>query len=233
LNPLCIAIDGPAGSGKSTLARKLAERLNLRYLDSGASYRAFAAFVLAEGLDPQDESAVLAALSRFHLEVTAEQRVHVNGQDVTDQIRDPRVAEAASEVSAHAFVRARLVEWQRRITARGGIVVEGRDIGTVVLPEAAVKFYITASAQTRAWRRLAQWGEEATPEAVARVREQLEKRDQRDFSREHSPLRPAEDAVLIDTTGQTPEASLARMLEHIERLTGTAARTAPVNQVRS
>jgi cytidylate kinase len=183
---MVIAIDGPAGAGKSTVARAAAERLGFTYLDSGAMYRA----VAARGGDP------VAVARDARLELG--ERVTLDGDDVTELIREPWVSEAASRVSADPAVREALVEQQRRILADGDWVAEGRDIGTVVAPDAAVKVYLTADPAERARRRAAELG---TDENV--VLRELVLRDERDRSREHSPLVAAPDAVPVDTTGLT------------------------------
>ena len=183
---MVIAIDGPAGAGKSTVARAAAERLGFTYLDSGAMYRA----VAARGGDP------VAVARDARLELG--ERVTLDGEDVTELIREPWVSEAASRVSSDPAVREALVDQQRRILAEGDWVAEGRDIGTVVAPDAEVKVYLTADPAERARRRAAELG---TDENV--VLREIVMRDERDRSREHSPLVAAPDAVPVDTTGLT------------------------------
>ena len=188
---MVIAIDGPAGAGKSSVARAAAERLGFTYLDSGAMYRAVAA-ASADGADPAE----VARTARLELG----ERVRLDGEDVTERIREPWVSEAASRVSADPAVREALVAQQRRILASGDWVAEGRDIGTVVAPDADVKVFLTASPEERARRRAAELG----TDAGVVLREQT-MRDERDRSREHSPLAPAVDAVPVDTTGLSLE----------------------------
>jgi CMP/dCMP kinase len=183
---MVIAIDGPAGAGKSTVARAAAERLGFTYLDTGAMYRA----VALRGGDP----AAVAREARLELG----ERITLDGEDVTERIREPWVSEAASRVSSDPAVREALVEQQRRILADGDWVAEGRDVGTVVAPEAAVKVYLTADPAERARRRAAQLGSD--PEVV--LREQA-MRDERDRNRDVGPLAPAPDAVPVDTTALT------------------------------
>jgi CMP/dCMP kinase len=183
---MVIAIDGPAGAGKSTVARAAAERLGFTYLDTGAMYRA----VALRGGDP----AAVAREARLELG----ERITLDGEDVTERIREPWVSEAASRVSSDPAVREALVEQQRRILADGDWVAEGRDIGTVVAPEAAVKVYLTADPAERARRRAAQLGSD--PDVV--LREQA-MRDERDRNRDIGPLAPAPDAVPVDTTALT------------------------------
>jgi len=185
---MVIAIDGPAGAGKSTVARAAAERLGFTYLDSGAMYRAIACRAESEGAEAAD----VARSARLELG----ERVWLDGEDVTDRIREPWVSEAASRVASDPAVREALAAQQRRILAKGDWVAEGRDIGTVVAPGAEVKVFLTASPEERARRRAEQLGTD--PDVV--LREQA-MRDERDRRREHSPLAPAVDAVPVDTTG--------------------------------
>jgi cytidylate kinase len=185
---MVIAIDGPAGAGKSSVARAAAQRLGFTYLDSGAMYRAVACRAEADGADPAE----VARTARLELG----ERVQLDGEDVTERIREPWVSEAASRVSADPAVREAMVAEQRRILEHGDWVAEGRDIGTVVAPDADVKVFLTAAPEERARRRAAELGSD--PGVV--LREQT-MRDERDRSREHSPLAPAADAVPVDTTG--------------------------------
>jgi CMP/dCMP kinase len=198
---MVIAIDGPAGAGKSSVARAAAERLGFTYLDSGAMYRAVACRAETDGA----EAAEVARSARVELG----ERVWLDGEDVTERIREPWVSEAASRVAADPAVREALADQQRRILADGDWVAEGRDIGTVVAPEAEVKVFLTASPEERARRRAAELGTD--PEVV--LREQA-MRDERDRSREHSPLAAAPDAVPVDTTGL----SLDEVVEQIVML---------------
>jgi CMP/dCMP kinase len=187
---MVIAIDGPAGAGKSSVARAAAERLGFTYLDTGAMYRAVALRTVDGGGDPAE----IARAARIELG----ERVTLDDEDVTERIREPRVSEAASRVSADPAVREALVEQQRRILSDGDWVAEGRDIGTVVAPDAEVKVFLTADPAERARRRAAELGTD--PDVV--LREQT-MRDERDRSREVGPLAPAPDAVPVDTTGLT------------------------------
>jgi CMP/dCMP kinase len=203
---MVIAIDGPAGAGKSSVARGVAAELGFTYLDSGAMYRCVALAGIACGadLDDPEEMGELAAGLRIAME---DRRVELDGREVSEEIREPAVSEASSRVSVHAGVREAMVASQRRMIAAGGYVAEGRDIGTVVSPDAPLKVFLTASAAERARRRAAQTGEDE----VAVLEAQLE-RDRRDRNREHSALRPAEDAVEIDTTGLAQEDVVARVV---------------------
>ncbi len=189
---MVIAIDGPAGAGKSSVARAAAERLGFTYLDTGAMYRAVAFRSKTDGTHPAE----VARSARLDLG----ERVLLDGEDVTERIREPWVSEASSRVSSDPGVREALVAQQRRLLGQGDWVAEGRDIGTIVMPDAEVKVFLTASPEERARRRAAQLGSDA-----AVVLKEQTMRDERDRSREHSPLAPAADAVPVDTTGLSLE----------------------------
>lgn len=192
---MVIAIDGPAGAGKSTVARALAERLGFTYLDSGAMYRCVALAGLERGIDLDDASAMGDLAASLAIGLDGEW-VELDGRDVSTGIRTPEVTAASSRVSVHPAVREAMVARQRELIAAGRYVAEGRDIGTVVSPDAPLKVFLTASAQERARRRAAQSGED--PAAVLAAQRE---RDARDEGREHSALRAADDAVELDTTG--------------------------------
>lgn len=203
-----IAIDGPAGSGKSTVARAVAARLGLEYLDTGAMYRSVAFAALRRGVDPDDAEAVARLVQRVEISVV-DRTVTVDGVDASIEIRGPEVTRAVSAVAANPAVRSELVRRQREWTeARGGGVLEGRDIATVVFPDAAVKVYLTADDAERAQRR-AREVRELDYEVVAA---DLARRDRLDASRPADPLRTAEDAVVIDTTGRPVEAIVDEVL---------------------
>lgn len=203
---MVIAIDGPAGAGKSSVARAVAAALGFTYLDSGAMYRCVALAAIERG-DDLDNGGAMGALARSSRIEPAGERVDLDGRDVSDAIREPRVTEAASRVSVHPAVREAMVEGQRRLIAAGRYVAEGRDIGTVVSPDAPLKVFLTASAEERARRRAAQSGEDEAA-VLAAQRE----RDGRDESREHSALRAADDAVEVDTTGISLDEVVARIV---------------------
>ncbi|HZA90318.1 MAG TPA: (d)CMP kinase [Solirubrobacterales bacterium] len=192
-----IAIDGPAGAGKSTVARGVADALGFTYLDSGAMYRCVALAALRRAADLDDEPA-LGEIARGLVIGLEPGRVELDGEDVTEAIRAPDVGAAASRTSVHSQVREAMVDRQRALIAQGGYVAEGRDIGTVVSPDAPLKVFLTATDDERARRRAAETGE-SLPEVVEAQRE----RDARDREREHGALRPADDAVELDTTGLT------------------------------
>jgi cytidylate kinase len=211
---IIVAIDGPAGAGKSTIARHLARHFGLLNLETGAMYRAFALKVLRTGLplDGWSEADLqrLAQKTIIHLAPTSgENRVFLDGEDVTGELRDAAVTDAASRVSVFPAIRAWLVGLQQQMGASGGVVMEGRDIGTVVFPHAEVKIFLDAAPEVRGMRRFEQMGAHAQqrqPEEVAeKVIQELRERDKRDRNRADSPLKPAEDAVVLDSTDMTLE----------------------------
>ena len=201
---ISVAIDGPSGAGKSTLARAVARRLGYLYIDTGAMYRTIGLFIWRAGINPQDGAAVAAELPNIRVELRhgddGLQRMYLNGEDVTDQIRLPEVSRYASDVSAHPAVRDYLLEMQRQLAREHSVIMDGRDIGTVVLPEAAVKVFLTASAEARAQRRVRELEQRGTPQPYAQVLEEIRQRDYNDTHRAAAPLRQAEDAVVLDTT---------------------------------
>lgn len=215
-HPISIAIDGPSGAGKSTLARRLATTLRFLYVDTGAIYRTIAYYAYANHLDPADEAAVLAALPNICIELRHDaeglQRMILNGEDVTDAIRLPQISQYASVVSAYPGVRAFLLEMQRDFARKGSVIMDGRDIGTVVLPHADVKIFLTASPEARARRRCLELEQRGTPEPFDQVLSEIQQRDWDDSHRETAPLRQAEDAVVVDTTELNFEESLAALL---------------------
>lgn len=205
---LNVAIDGPAGVGKSTVAKEVAVRHKMLYLDTGALYRAVGLYALESGADTRDEAAVEALLPRIDIAlrfVEGEQRVLLCGRDVSGEIRTQSVAMAASDVSAMPAVRDFLLELQRGIAAKNDCVMEGRDIGTVILPDADLKIFLTASAEERARRRVAQLAEKGVEADYDTVVEEIKRRDENDSTREISPLKPAPDACVVDSTDMTFE----------------------------
>ena len=222
---MIIAIDGPAGSGKSTVARGLARRLGFTYLDSGAMYRAVTLAALEADADLGDGELLgrLAANAQIRLHERDHDNVQVllDGRDVSEEIRTPAVTGSSSRVAAHREVREALLVRQRALIADGDWVVEGRDIGTVVAPDAAIKAFLTADPSERARRRAAELrrrGIEAEAEDVHRA---IEQRDRLDSTRSAAPLRPAEDAVSIDTTGLEPQQVIEQVLALVERSRST------------
>ena len=220
---ISIAIDGPSGAGKSTLARAIAAELGCLYVDTGAIYRTIGYYVLTHGIDPKDGAAVTKSLPDIQVELTygedGLQHMLLNGQDVTKEIRLPEVSLCASAVSAHPEVRAFLLDMQRQLARTHSVIMDGRDIGTVVLPEADVKVYLTASAQARARRRCAELEQRGTPEPFEKVLREIEERDWNDTHRDVAPLRQAEDAVLLDTTELSFQESKTALLHIIRKRT--------------
>lgn len=204
METISIAIDGPSGAGKSTLARAVAARLGYLYVDTGAIYRTLSYYVHTHGIDPGDEAAVLAALPDARVELAygdgGQQHMLLNGTDVSREIRLPEISLCASAVSARPGVRAYLLEMQRELARTHSVVMDGRDIGTVVLPDADVKVFLTASPEARARRRMLELEQRGTPEPFEKVLMEIEERDWNDTHRAAAPLRQAEDAVLLDTT---------------------------------
>lgn len=211
-----IAIDGPAGAGKSTIAKKVAKELGFIYVDTGAMYRAMALFFIRQNVKPEEKEKVETLCRQAKITICykdGQQLVLLNGEDVTGLIRQEEVGNMASATSAIPQVRAQLLSLQQDLANSENVVMDGRDIGTVVLPDAQVKIYLTASAKVRAARRcleLSQRGEEAD-EAV--IEEQIIERDQRDMNREISPLRQAQDAVLVDSSEMNIEEVVEKILE--------------------
>ena len=212
MRPLIIAIDGPSGAGKGTVARKLASRLSYRHLDTGAMYRAVAWKALKEGLPLDDEEAVAGVAERAAIDVDPES-VRIDADDVTSAIRTPEIDRASAIVARLPRVRAALVARQRQAGRQGGIVMEGRDVGTVVFPDADVKIYLDASPAERARRRAADPAHDVSRHtAVADVAQELEARDLSDRTRTTSPLIVAKDAVQVDTTGVSIEQVVERVM---------------------
>lgn len=211
---IAVAIDGPAGAGKSTIARILAKELGYLYVDTGALYRAVGYFMRGRGADPGDPAQVEPLLPGLSVElrhVEGEQRVLVNGEDVTGSIRTPEISMAASQVSALPAVRRFLFDLQQTIARENCVIMDGRDIGTVVLPWAQVKIFLTASAEERARRRYVELQEKGDPSTYEEVLADMKQRDHNDETRAAAPLRAAEDAVKVDTSGETLEQSVARL----------------------
>ena len=198
-----IAIDGPAGAGKSTIAKRLAKKLGFIYVDTGAMYRAMAYYFLQHNIDAKDEKAIAAACPDVDVTITyenGEQQVLLNGENVNGVIRNEEVGNMASSTSVYPVVRKKLVELQRQLAKSADVIMDGRDIGTCVLPDAQVKIYLTASSATRAKRRYDELTEKGVSCDLAEIEKDIIDRDYRDMHRETSPLRQAEDAVLVDSS---------------------------------
>ena len=218
--PLNIAMDGPVGAGKSSIAAEVAKRLGILHLDTGAMYRAIGLTALRRGVDVSDEAAAVTLSKELEISVAHEadgQHTFVNGEDVTGLIRTPEVSMATSTVSKHLGVRQGMVALQQKLAAQTPMLVDGRDICIRVLPNATVKIYLTASAEERARRRWLEMQQKGAPDTYEQVLEDLKKRDAQDMNREVDPLRPAEDAVIVDSTElnfeQVVEAILAIVKE--------------------
>lgn len=214
-----IAVDGPSGAGKSTMAKKLARALGFLYVDTGAIYRTLGLFALRQGISPEDEAAVAELLPMVSIRLDYGedwvQKMYLNGEDVTDAIRTPEVSTAASQISAIPGVRDFLMDMQRDLAKQGNVIMDGRDIGTVVLPDADVKIFLTASAEDRARRRFEELAARGSRTDYETVLADIRERDHRDSTRSAAPLRQAEDALLVDTTGNSMEESFEVLLQTV------------------
>lgn len=221
--PINVAIDGPAGAGKSTIAKAASKALGFIYVDTGALYRSVAYYAVSRGADPSKAEEVTRLLPEISPElkfIDGVQHVFVNGEDVSDKIRTPRISMGASAVSAIPEVRNFLFDLQKKIAAENNVIMDGRDIGTVVLPNADVKIYLTASAEERASRRHAEIIEKGGCETFASVLADVNQRDYNDMHREIAPLKQAEDAVLCDTTGVDLQSAINMVIGIITEKTG-------------
>ena len=223
-----IAIDGPSGAGKSSLARAAAAQFGFIYVDTGAIYRTVGLAAYRRGLDRHDENAVKAMLPELKIEMryneAGEQRMFLNGDDVSAEIREPEISICASDVSALPAVRAFLLEMQRQMAREHSVIMDGRDIGTVVLPQAELKIFLTASAKARADRRLLELRRKGIESSFEEVLRDIEYRDEQDTARAAAPLKKADDAVLVDTSDIDFEQSLARLCGIIEERLGVKRR---------
>lgn len=224
-----IAIDGPSGAGKSSLARAAAAQFGFIYVDTGAIYRTVGLAAYRRGLDRHDENAVKAMLPELKIEMrynkAGEQRMLLNGDDVSAEIREPEISICASDVSALPAVRAFLLEMQRHMAREHSVIMDGRDIGTVVLPQAELKIFLTASAKARADRRLLELRRKGIESSFEEVLRDIEYRDEQDTARAAAPLKKADDAVLVDTSDIDFEQSLARLCGIIEERLGVKRRS--------
>lgn len=215
-----IAIDGPSGAGKSTIAKRVAKELSFIYVDTGAMYRAMALYVLEQNIDPQDQAKVAAACPDIDVTILYEdgvQQVLLNGKNVSTEIRQEIVGNTASKISVIKEVREKLVALQRQLAAKENVVMDGRDIGTQVFPDATVKIYLTASAKERAKRRYLELQEKGMPGELDQIEADIIERDNRDMNREISPLRQAEDAVLVDASFMGIEEVTAAVIAEFEK----------------
>jgi len=219
LKPIQIAIDGPSGAGKSTMAKLVSQKLGIMYLDTGAMYRALALKAIRQNIDTTDSEKVTELLSDFDISIKYEngiQKVILNGEDVSEKIRTDEVSMGASNVSAIPAVRKRLVELQQKIAGNTSVIMDGRDIGTHVLPNADVKIFLTASTAQRALRRYNEQKEKGIlKKSLEEIEKEIEVRDYNDSHRAASPLRQADDAVLLDTSNYSIEESVEKILEII------------------
>lgn len=211
-----IAIDGPAGAGKSTIAKAVAKRLGYIYVDTGAMYRGIGLYALEHGADPKSAKEVGDILDDIAVSIEykdGEQRLMINGEDVSDRIRTPEVSAAASDVSALPAVREKLLDLQRELAKNNDAVMDGRDIGSFVLPNAEVKIFLTASADVRARRRYDELAQKGIKVEFSEVRADMEQRDKNDSTRKASPLVMAEDSILVDTTDMDIERTIEKIIE--------------------
>ena len=218
-----VAIDGPAGAGKSTVAKSVAELKNFIYVDTGAMYRAMALYFLRKGIDKTDESAINTALGQVEITIRYEngaQQVILNGENVSGLIRTEKVGNMASATSVYKKVREKLVELQKELARQADVIMDGRDIGTCVLPDADVKVYLTASSAVRAKRRYNELKEKGTDCDLDEIEKDIIDRDYRDMHRENSPLKQAEDAVLLDSSDMTLKEVVDAIVAMIEKKQG-------------
>lgn len=212
-----IALDGPAGSGKSTVAKIIAEKLGIEYLDTGAMYRAVTLYLMGQGIDLDDVPKIEKLLPSIHIDFE-KGKIFLNQTDVSEEIRMPEVAKNVSIVAAHKIVRVAMVEQQQALASKKSIVMDGRDIGTVVLPDTKYKFFLTASIEERATRRYEEMRAKGLAVDYNQIKAEIATRDDLDSHRAESPLRQAEDAILVDTTGLTIDGVVTQLLELIQQL---------------
>lgn len=219
MKKISVAIDGPAGAGKSTIARRLAQELGYRYVDTGAIYRTVAYFMDLWGVSPKDVDAVNRYIDELTVKIQyaddGVQHMLMNGMDVTDDIRTPEISQKASLISAHACVREMLLDMQREIAEQYNVIMDGRDIGTVVLPKATVKIFLTASAEIRAKRRCDELNAKGQKVDYGKILKEIQQRDYQDTHREIAPLKLARDSIKVDTSDLGIDAVVAKIKEII------------------
>lgn len=214
---ISVAIDGPSAAGKSTIAKMVAKKENFIYIDTGAMYRCVAYYCLTHKIDLNDEQAVEQAIEHIQIRLTPDNKVYLNDEDVSSQIRQDQVSLGASCVSKYQAVRSFLVDEQRRMAKSGNVILDGRDIGTVVLPEADLKIYQIASVETRAKRRYLENLERGLDADLETIKKEIEERDYQDTHREISPLKKADDAIELDTSSLTLEEVVEQVLTLIQK----------------
>ena len=214
---VCVAIDGPAAAGKSTVAKRVATILGYTYIDTGAMYRAFTLYCIEKGINCEDEAACVAVIPEVNIELKPGNLVYLNGKDVSFDIRTPIVNANVSYIASYKDIRLALVELQRKMAARHSVIMDGRDIGTYVLPNAEVKIYQIASAETRAIRRYKENQEKGIPCTLDEIREDVKKRDYIDSHRAFAPLKPAEDAIPLDTSDMSIEEVVNAIIDIINK----------------
>lgn len=219
LKGICIAIDGPAAAGKSTIAKKVAQKLRYTYIDTGAMYRALTHKAIQAGIDMDSDDDLAKLLEETEILLIPEnggQSIWIDGVNSSDEIRSREVTAAVSKVAAHSTVRRMMVDKQRELANVSGVVMDGRDIGTAVLPDADLKIFMTASVDERAERRFQENEKRGIHSSLSRLKEEIEERDRADSEREVSPLMKAEDAILVDTTSMSIEEVVDKLIEHAE-----------------
>ena len=212
---ICVAIDGPAAAGKSTVAKKVAEILGYTYIDTGAMYRAFTWYCMEKGVDCQNEAACIALIPEVTIKLRPNGLVLCNDIDVTREIREPRVSGNVSYIASYKDIRLFLVEQQRKMAAKHSVIMDGRDIGTYVLPHAEVKIFMIASAEERAHRRFIENQEKGIPTTLEDIIADVKKRDTIDSTRAFAPLKPADDSILLDTTKLTIDEVVEEVIEEV------------------
>ncbi|MCD8204197.1 MAG: (d)CMP kinase [Coprobacillus sp.] len=215
-----IAIDGPAAAGKSTVAKIVAKRLNISYIDTGAMYRAVTWYCVTNGIDCQDEAACSAIISNVHIDLKLDDTVWCNGTNITEAIREPFVSSQVSYIASYKDIRLEMVKQQRAMAADHSVIMDGRDIGTYVLPDADIKIYQIASIETRAIRRYEEDLEKGIQTSLEEVEDELRKRDYIDSHRDFAPLKPAPDSILLDTSYLTVEQVVEEIINIVKKKMG-------------